>query len=292
MQRRFFILVLISWILITVSCSEEKIIIGSKPFNEQYILAHMITLLLENAGYRADVKQGLGGTLINYEALKQDQIDMYVEYTGTAYNLILKEPPLEKWDAGLIYKKVEQGLLERDGIVIAAKIGFKDDYAIALKKTWTEENDVRKISQLEAHAPKMVLGTDPEFASRVDGLIQIKKVYGFEFAEVKQMQPTLIYQAIRSNQVDAITAYTTDARVELFDLQILKDDKRALPPYDAIIIMKKELADDEGILKVVRKLNNRIDTAEMRRLNGLYDVDKKEAREIAHEFLIKQGLIK
>jgi len=269
----------------------EKVVLGSKLFNEQYILAHMIAHLMRDNGLQTDVKESLGGTMINYEALRKGNIDAYVEYTGTAYNVILKLPPLEQWDPDEIYQKVEQGLMEQDNIAIAARLGFRDDYAIALHKDWMKENNVVRISDLEPYAGDLSLGTDPEFASRPDGLPQIDKVYGFTFGRVRQMQPTLMYEAIKSNQVDAIGAYTTDSRVDLYNLSIVEDDKGALPPYDAVIIVRKEMAENEELMKIFKILEDQIDTETMRRLNRLYDIDKKEASDIAKEFLVEKGFI-
>ena len=269
----------------------KKVVLGSKLFNEQYILAHMIAHLMRDNGIEADVKESLGGTMINYEALKKGNIDAYVEYTGTAYNVILKLPPLEQWDPDYIYKEVEQGLMEQDGIAIAARFGFRDDYAIALHKDWVMENNVVTISDLEPYADDLSLGTDPEFASRPDGLPQIDKIYGFTFGRVRQMQPTLMYEAIKNNQVDAIGAYTTDSRVDLYNLSIVEDDKGALPPYDAVIIVRKEMAENEELMKIFKILEDQIDTETMRRLNRLYDIDKKEASDIAKEFLIEKSFI-
>jgi len=106
------------------------------------------------------------------------------------------------------------------------------------------------------------------------------------------MEPTLMYEAIKNDQVDVIPAYTTDARVDLFNLKILEDDKGALPPYDAIIIVKKDLAANQKLMEVLKKLDGKIDTDTMRALNYLYDVEKKDAREIARNYLVKEGLIK
>jgi osmoprotectant transport system substrate-binding protein len=251
----------------------------------------MIALLLEDKGYKAEVREGLGGTLINYETLKQDQIHVYVEYTGTAYNVILKLAPPEKWDPNKIFEDVEKDLLERDNVLVAVKLGFRDDYAIAVRADWAEEHGVERISDLAGYADKMVFGSDPEFASRPDGLPQIEKIYGFKFGEIKQMEPTLMYEAIKNKQVDAIPAYTTDARVDLFNLKILEDDKEALPPYDAVIIVKKDFADRTGIVEVLKKLEGKIDTDTMRKLNYLYDVEKKDAKEIARQFLMENGMI-
>jgi osmoprotectant transport system substrate-binding protein len=269
----------------------EKVVLGSKLFNEQYILAHMIAHLTRANGLQADVKESLGGTMINYEALKKGNIDAYVEYTGTAYNVILKLPPLEQWNPDDIYQKVEKGLMEQDNIAIAARLGFRDDYAIALHKDWVKANNVVRISDLEPFARDLSLGTDPEFASRPDGLPQIDKVYGFTFGRVRQMQPTLMYEAIKSNQVDAIGAYTTDSRVDLYNLSIVEDDKGALPPYDAVIIVRKEMAENEELMKIFKILEDQIDTETMRRLNRLYDIDKKEASDIAKDYLVEKGFI-
>jgi len=289
-----FVLVIIIFSLFSATAlmqMPKKVVMGSKLFNEQYILAHMIAHLMRDNGIEADVKESLGGTMINYEALKKGNIDAYVEYTGTAYNVILKLPPLEQWDPDYIYKEVEQGLMEQDGIAIAARFGFRDDYAIALHKDWVMENNVVTISDLEPYADDLSLGTDPEFASRPDGLPQIDKIYGFTFGRVRQMQPTLMYEAIKSNQVDAIGAYTTDSRVDMYDLSIVEDDKGALPPYNAIIIVRKEFAENEALMQIFKKLEGQIDTDTMRRLNKLYDIDKKEAADIAKDYLVEKGFI-
>ena len=285
-------------IIVFILCSslalgqDNKIVMGSKLFNEQYILSYMIAHLMRDAGYQAEVKTALGGTMVNYEALKQGNIDAYIEYTGTAYNVILKLPPLEQWNPEQVYQQVEEGLLEQDQIVIAAKIGFSNDYAIALKASWVEENNIEKISDLAPYAADLSLATDPEFASRPDGLPQIDKIYGFTFGRVRQMQPTLMYEAIKNNQVDAIGAYTTDARVDLYDLAIVKDDLGALPPYDAIIIVREEFSENEELMKIFKTLEDLVDTETMRHLNKFYDIDKKEAADIARDYLIEQGLIK
>jgi len=290
-----FVLVIIIFSLFSATAlmqMPKKVVLGSKLFNEQYILAHMIAHLMRDNGIEADVKESLGGTMINYEALKKGNIDAYVEYTGTAYNVILKLPPLEQWDPDYIYEEVEQGLMEQDGIAIAARFGFRDDYAIALHKDWVMENNVVTISDLKPYADDLSLGTDPEFASRADGLPQIDKVYGFTFGKVRQMQPTLMYEAIKSNQVDAIGAYTTDSRVDMYNLSIVEDDKGALPPYNAIIIVRKEFAENEALMQIFKKLEGQIDTDTMRRLNKLYDIDKKEAADIAKDYLVEKGFIK
>ena len=284
--------------LVASGCSEKTtdekptVVIGSKLFQESYILAHMAAIMLEDAGYKTDVIEGLGGTFVNYEALKKDDINTYVEYTGTAYSQILKEPPLEVWDPEVVYTETEKGLKETDKILIVSSPGFEDAYAIAVKEDWAEANNVTKISDLKEYASQMTIGTDPEFATREDGLPRIKDVYGIEFKDYKQAVATVMYEAIRIDDVDAISAYTTDTRNEVFDLRVLEDDKNALPPYDAIYIMTEEFAtNNPDAVEALKKLDGRIDTDTMRSLNYKFDVDKMEPRDIAREFLIQEGLI-
>lgn len=295
MKIKIITAVIIVTILIsgcTQTSSDKTIVIGSKQFQESFILAHMISLILEDSGYDTDVKVGLGGTFVNYEALKQGQIQTYVEYTGTAYSQILEEPPLDIWDPQVVYERAEKGLLERDGVLIISELGFEDAYAIAVKSDWASANNISKISDLEDYAPNMTIGTDPEFATREDGLPHIQEVYGFNFKNYQQGLATIMYEAIKNDEVEAISAYTTDTRNERFDLKILEDDKNALPPYDAIIIVTEEYAaQNPDVIEVIRKLNGRIDTDTMRSLNYQYDIEQKDAREIARQFLIQEALI-
>jgi osmoprotectant transport system substrate-binding protein len=275
-----------------VPVTSETIVIGTKLFQESYITAHMISLLLDDRGYNTDVKENLGGTLVNYEALKKGDIHSYVDYTGTIYSQILKKPPLEEWDPEVVYEESEQGLLEMDEIVIAASLGFENAYAIAVDGGWAESNEVSTISDLASYAPDMEIGTDPEFATREDGLPQIDRIYGFTFKNYNPMVPGIMYEAIKNEEVDAISAYTTDTRNDLYELKVLEDDKNALPPYDAVVLVSAEFeGENPEVMAILAELDGRIDSDTMRQLNGEYDIEKREARDIARDFLVEEGLI-
>jgi osmoprotectant transport system substrate-binding protein len=252
----------------------------------------MVSLLLEEQGYETEVKENLGGTLVNYEALKKGDIQSYIEYTGTIYSQILKKPPLEEWDPEVVYEESEQGMLENDGIVIASSLGFEDAYAIAVNREWAESRNVSTISDLEPYASEMSIGTDPEFATREDGLPQLARVYGFSFKNYNSMAPGIMYEAMENDEVDAISAYTTDTRNDLYDLKVLEDDKNALPPYDAVILVTEAFAEgNPEAMEALAQLNGRIDQETMRRLNGEYDIEGRAARDIARDYLIEEGLI-
>jgi len=304
MKFRFIAVLLLVASLLASGCTEnsqnegngtqpaEKIVIGTKLFQESYITAHMVSLLLEEQGYETEVKENLGGTLVNYEALKKGDIQSYTEYTGTIYSQILKKPPLEDWDPAVVYSESEQGMLENDGVVIAARPGFEDAYAIAVDREWAKSRNVSTISDLEPYASEMSIGTDPEFATREDGLPQIARIYGFSFKNYNSMAPGIMYEAIKNEEIDAISAYTTDTRNDMYGLKVLEDDKDALPPYDAVILVTEAFSQkNPGAMEAIAQLNDRIDQETMRKLNGEYDLEGRDARDIARDFLIKEGLI-
>lgn len=272
--------------------AQGTVVIGTKLFQESYITAHMVSLLLEEEGYETEVKENLGGTLVNYEALKKGDIHSYVEYTGTIYSQILKKPPLEEWDSAVVYNESEQGMLNSDGIAIAASLGFENAYAIAIDRNWAEANGISKISDLAPYASDLVMGTDPEFATREDGLPQLARVYGFTFKSYNSMAPGIMYEAFKNKEVDAISAYTTDTRNDLYGLKVLEDDRNALPPYDAVVLVSGTFAQENPqALKALAKLDGRIDQETMRRLNAEYDMGGREAGDIAHDFLVNESLI-
>ncbi|MDG6243980.1 MAG: glycine betaine ABC transporter substrate-binding protein [Methanolobus sp.] len=300
MKKTIFILLIVAMALFASGCTQEPsseqqketIVIGSKLFQESYILAHMTAVVLEDAGYKTDVKQGLGGTFVNYEALKAGQIHTYAEYTGTAYSQILNLEQLDDWDRQVVSDATENGLLEQDRVMVVSNLGFENAYAIAVREDWAAEHNVTKISDLEQYAAEMTIGTDPEFATREDGLPAIKNVYGFEFRDYKQAVATVMYEAIKNNEVDAISAYTTDTRNEVFNLRVLEDDQNALPPYDAILIVTEQFAQNNpDAIAAMKKLEGAIDTDAMTQLNYQFDIEKKQPRDIAYQFLVDEGII-
>lgn len=183
-------------------------------------------------------------------------------------------------------------MLESDGVVIASSLGFEDAYAIAVDREWAENQGINTISDLEPYASEMSVGTDPEFATREDGLPQLARVYGFSFKNYNSMAPGIMYEAMENNEVDAISAYTTDTRNDLYGLKVLEDDKHALPPYDAVVLVTESFAEDNPeAMEALSQLNGRIDQDTMRRLNGEYDIEGRSAKDIARDYLIEEGLI-
>ncbi len=295
MRLLFILLALICCSCLLAGCTEsipgqtETIVIGGKPFNEQYILGQMISLLLEEEGYRTDIRSGMNDATL-YEGIRRGQVDIYVEYTGTAYSQLLKNEPLEVWDPDTVYEIVTEDLA-LEGIDVLFRLGFRNDYALAVPDSYAADHDLLTVSDLVPLAPDLVFGSDLVFHEREDGLPRLKEVYGLSFDDVKPMSPTLMYEAIANDQVQAIPPYTTDSRIDLYDLQVLQDDKAALPPYETMLFLSSARSDDERIVDALSVLEGRIDTDQMRELNAEFDIDKREARAIARDYLVSEGLI-
>jgi len=285
------IFILLVTITATIGCFEstETIVIGGKPFNEQYILGEMISILLTDAGYQTELKSSMNDATL-FEGIKKEQVDVYVEYTGTAFSQLLKYDALDTWDPEVVYNQVVTGL-EENGIIVLFKIGFRDDYAIAVKESWAEENNVGNISDLQPFASNLILGSDLVFHEREDGLLNLEEKYNISFKDVKPMQPTLMYQAIDTGEVDVIPPYTTDTRVDRYNLTILTDDQKALPPYETMLLTTETYANDDTFVSTLSVLENRIDTDTMRELNAEFDIDQRDAYDIAYDYLVEEGLI-
>lgn len=269
--------------------TSERVVVGAMPFNEQYILSEMLALLLEREGFDVEVKSGLQNSVL-YEGTKQGQIDAYVEYTSAALFLVPNGTKPDSFDTDAVYEAVRRGT-EADGVTLVGRTGFRNDNQVAVPAAWAAERNVTRLSELAPYAAKMTFGSDLVFADAEDGLPLLESTYGYRFRDVRRMDPALTFEAIRTGQVDAIVTYTTDARIDLFNLTVLEDDQGGLPPYEAIILVPKARSADPRFAAAVGKLVGAIDSAEMRRMNAAFDSEKRDAREIAQEFLTSQGLL-
>jgi osmoprotectant transport system substrate-binding protein len=137
----------------------------------------------------------------------------------------------------------------------------------------------------------MVFGSDLVFHERPDGLLNLNEIYNISFKEIKSMEPTLMYDAIKNGEVDAIPPYTTDTRVDSYNLRVLIDDKAALPPYEAILLITDELSQDQKIVDALTLLEGAVTAEEMRAMNAEWDIEKRNEKDVAKEFLIEEGLI-
>ena len=262
--------------------------IGAKPFTEQYLLGELLSAFLERETGRPSVTlQNLGSTVL-FDALEKGELDAYVDYSGTLWATILGRdgtpPPRAEVLADVT------GALERErGVHVAAALGFENTYALALRRDRAAALGVRRISELAPHAPSLEIAGDYEWFQRAEWRALLA-AYGLAFRATRTMDPTLLYAAAAEGAVDVISAYSTDGRVAAWELVLLEDDRGAIPPYDAVVLTSRALAERApDAVAALGRLGGAIDGASMQRMNLAVDRDGRSPREVAREFLTRRG---
>lgn len=259
--------------------------VGAKNFVEQMILGEIVAQTLENSDhYRVERKFGLGSTAIIHNAIVAGEIDVYVEYSGTAELNILKLRKASNNDpnhSGL-------RLLYHDafGLEWLQSLGFSNSYAVIVRRDG-KAGSLTTLSQLVPLAPSLKLGLNAEFIDRPDGFPALKEMYGLNFKDVKTLDVGLIYPSLDTHAVDAVVAFSTDGRLASKDYVVLTDDRKAFPRYDAAPVLRMKLvARDPELLTLLNSaLAGRLDEATMRRLNHAVEIDHQEPADVARDFL-------
>lgn len=261
-----------------------RVVIGAKTFTEQYILAEILAGRLARAtSLSVETVPSLGST-VAFDALRAGDIDVYVEYSGTIWATVMKRETSAS-DRAQVLKEVERYLRDAHGITVAAALGFENTYALAMRRNEAERLGIRRISDLALHSRKLSMGGDYEFFGRTEWR-SLQERYGLEFAERRSMDPSLMYQAAGQGTVDVVSAFSTDGRIEAFDLVVLEDDRHAIPPYDAIVLVSERLAREEpAAMAALAGLAGKIDADAMRRMNLAVDRDGKSAGAVGAAFL-------
>lgn len=259
----------------------RTVVVGSKHFNEGYILAEVIAQLLEDRGFSVARKFGLGGTLVCFEALKNGQIDVYPEYSGTLATAVLKLP------RRVSYAELQDTLKRRFDMDLLESFGFNNTYAIAVSRKLARQRELMAISDL-AKFPRLRVGLSYEFLNRNDGWPGLARTYGLVVRPVG-IEHGLAYQAIGEGKLDVTDVYTTDGDIKKFDLVLLEDDKHYFPQYLAAPLVRGRV--NGRIIATVGELAGTITDAQMRELNAMVLLEGKSFAEVAHRFLHGAGLV-
>lgn len=255
----------------TVDISKPTITVGAKTFTEQYILADLIQQRLRN-NFNVDKREGLGST-IGFEALVNNNINVYVDYTGTIWANYMKKQGIPKADARrILMDQTAQWLMETHGIRSLGSLGFENAYALAMSRKRAEKFGVRSIDDLVKLAPELSIASDYEFFSRPEWY-KLRDTYGLNFKEQVSMDASLMYQAVAQEQVDVITAFSSDGRIAAYDLIVLADPRSAFPPYDAVVLLSPDVANNPKVLKALQPLIGSIPVTMMQQANQKVDVD-------------------
>jgi osmoprotectant transport system permease protein len=265
--------------------------VGSKNFTEQLILGEMIAQMLEeHTDLTVRRRFNLGGTMICHEALVSGAIDIYPEYIGTAMTAILDGPVTSDSDSAFTHVSDAYG--ERYACEWLEPFGFENTYALAIRESFAKERGVSTLTELSPLTPSLRAGFTSEFIERGDGYAGLKRVYGHSFSDIHDMDPSLMYEAVASDEVDVISAFSTDGRIKAFNLRVLEDDRRFFPPYLASAVVRSDLlAAHPEVKDVLARLADRIDTETMQSLNDRVDRLKERPRRVARKFLRERGLL-
>ena len=259
----------------------RKIVVGSKDFTESVILAEILAQILEKQGIAVERRFELGGN-IPHESLLSGQIDVYPEYTGTAFTAILKKPPIT--DPQAVYDQTKAEYAAQFNLAVSPPLGFANDFAILVRGDIARKNNLKTISDAVPLAKNWQAGFGQDFMSRTDGYPGFSKAYGFNFTkQPREMDLSLTYRALQSGELNIIAGNSTDGLISALDLFQLEDDRRYFPPYQAVFITRQNTV--EVLADVFANLNNAISTKEMRRLNYEVDGNKRTPKDIASEWV-------
>jgi osmoprotectant transport system permease protein len=252
----------------------RPLVIGSKKFTESVILSEILRLGLRSSGTEAIHRKELGGTTLLWNALKNGDIDIYPEYSGTLQEEILQE-------GNLPFEEMKEKLRSM-GIGISAPLGFNDTYAIGLREERARDLGITKISDLNSH-PKLRFGFASEFMERRDGWPGLSKEYELRHKNVRGIDHDVAYRALDAGEIDVIDLYSTDAEIPYYKIRVLEDDLSFFPPYEAVFLYRLE--EKEKLLPFLTKIEGSLSESEMSDLNRAVKIEKKPANEVASKFL-------
>jgi len=259
----------------------QVIRIGAKGFTEQFILTEVIRKKIEGAGGTPEILGNMGSTIV-FDALANNTVDVYVGYTGTIWSTVLKETdPVSRI---AMRAAVAGRLYDEYGIVLAGALGFENTYALVARRETVKRYGLTQIGNLAPVAKDLRIGGDPEFFGRPEWQ-RVRRLYALSDITEVGMDSTFMYQAVADGQVDVAAGFSTDGRIEAFDLAVLNDPKEAFPPYDAVLLLSPRAAKNRALVHVLEPLINGITVSAMRTANRQVDEDGVTPKVVAESLL-------
>ncbi|BGE81233.1 osmoprotectant ABC transporter substrate-binding protein [Staphylococcus petrasii] len=269
--------------------SDDEVKITSLGTSESQIMSHMLRLLIEhdtNGEIQPTLINNLGSSVIQHNAITSGEANMSgTRYTGTDLTGALGEDAIKDPDKAM--KATKKGFKGKYNQTFFDSYGFANTYSLMVTKETAKKYDLETVSDLKKHAKDLRVGMDSAWMNRKgDGYPGFKKEYGIDFGTVRPMQIGLVYDALNAGQLDVAVGYSTDGRIAAYDLKVLKDDRKFFPPYDASPLVTDELLKEKPELKpIVKKLEGKISTEQMQKLNYLADGKGQEPATVAENFL-------
>ena len=294
-MRRALLAAAIAVSLLCQSCSRPSakphLVIASKFFTEQIVLAELLAQHIEaRTGIPVERKSNLGGTLLVQNAMLAGDVDLYVEYTGTALTAVLGEKP--EGDSAAVLDRVRQEYARRFHFVVTEPLGFANSFAMVIRGSDARALHLSRMSDLAGAAPHWRVGVGYEFLERPDGYTGWTQRYDLHFGkEPSVLDLGLLYRALVEQKVDVVAGNSTDGLIDALGLVPLQDDRHYFPPYDAVpVVREAALQRFPALREALRDLAGKISEAEMRNLNKQVDADQRDIREVVREFRAAKGL--
>lgn len=294
-KNRKLIYLLIAFAIAMSGCSlpglggsdKNSVVIGTLDTSESQIMGNIVKYQIEHyTDLKVTLVNNLGSSVVQHQAMTSGDVDITAtRYTGTDLSGVLGLEPVSDPEKALeIVQREFQDKFEQTWF---DSYGFATSYAFSVKSEFAKEKNLQTVSDLEEIAPDLKFGVDNSWLKRKgDGYPGFVEKYGFEFGETFPMQLGLVYQAVANNKMDVVLAYTTDGRIQAFDLKVLEDDKEFFPAYDASLVARNEILEKHPELKeILQKLSGKIDTEKMQELNYEADGKLKEPTIIAKDYL-------
>jgi osmoprotectant transport system substrate-binding protein len=290
-MHRLVPLLLALTILTSCRAPRPQIVVASKFFTEQVVLAELLAQHIEaRTGIHVERKTNLGGTLLVQKAMQAGQVDLYVEYTGTALNAVLNEKPTG--DSAAVYQRVQQQYAQKFNFEVTEPLGFENTFAMVIRGEDAQKFHLQRTSDIVPYAAKWRVGVGYEFLERSDGFKGWSERYGLQFAQpASEMDLGLIYRALQDHKVDIVAGNSTDGLIDALHLVPLIDDRHYFPPYHAVPIVRRDtLAKFPQLRAALADLAGKISAEEMRHLNSEVDANQRDATTVVRAFRESKGL--
>lgn len=288
------LLLFASLLLTTAGCRArrgESVVVGSKNFTEQIVLAELFAQQIEaHSTLHVERRVNLGGTMLCHQALVAGKIDVYPEYTGTALTAVLNEPPQN--DPSAVFHRVQVEYRARFGVEVMPPLGFNNTFAMVVRGDDAARFRLHNISDIATYAPKWRAGFGYEFMERPDGYRGWGAAYGLHFSgEPRILDLGLLYRALADRQVDIVAGNSTDGLIAALGMVALVDDRRYFPPYEAVPLVRRAVLDKyPEVGAALNQLSGKISEEEMRRMNYAVDGEHNNPAEVVRMFRAAKGL--
>ncbi len=266
--------------------ARDRLVVGSKNFSEQDLLGELVAQWIERTtDIPVERRLHLGGTFVAHRAIATGELDLYVEYTGTAYTAILGRAAIR--DPERVREETKRMYEETFGITLAPPLGFENSFAMLVRASTADSLGLRRLSDAAPHVAGWTPGFGFEFMEREDGWRGLAAMYGFDSTRIPRvMDLGLMYRALAEGEVDLVAGNSTDGQIAALELVMLDDDRGYFPPYEAVPVVRLEAFERfEELGPALDRLAGRLSTEQMRAMNRAVDLEGRDYREVATEWI-------